>query len=63
MSTPIAYALTDAAAAVGLSERTVRDAIRRGDLAVRYAGRKVLIRADDLDAWVDAMPSDRPRTA
>ena len=56
---PVAYNLPDACAAVGLSERTLRDAIRRGDLAVRYAGRKVLIRADDLAAWVDAMPSSR----
>ena len=58
-TTPVAYSLLDACAAVGLSERTVRDAIKRGDLAVRYAGRKVLIRADDLAAWVDAMPSSR----
>lgn len=60
MTAAIAYTLPDAARVVGLSERFLRDAITAGDLAARYAGRKVLIPADELRAWVDAMPSQRP---
>ncbi|WP_372595450.1 helix-turn-helix domain-containing protein [Actinotalea sp.] len=57
--TPLAYTIPDAAQAVGLSERSIRDAIRRGDLAPRYFGSKPLIPAAELDAWLHSLPSER----
>lgn len=61
MTAPLAYSIPDAAQAVGLSERSIRDAIRRGDLAPRFYGAKPLITAAELDAWLNALPS-APRT-
>jgi len=53
------YALSpeDAARYVGLSESVVRRAIRRGELPIRKAGARTLIRRTDLEAWVDALPA------
>lgn len=61
-TTPVSYDLARAAAAVGLSERTLRDAIAAGDLIAHYLGRKPLIRRADLDAWIKSLPTER-RTA
>ena len=57
MSAVLAYTIEDAARAVGVSSDTIRGAIRTGDLAVRYVGRKRIVPADELAAWVDALPS------
>lgn len=59
---PVSYDLAGATRAVGVSERTLRDAIATGDLVAHYIGRKPLIRRADLDAWVRALPTER-RTA
>jgi excisionase family DNA binding protein len=59
MVTVLAYTLTDAAAAVGLSERTLRDAIGEGSLTAHYSGRKPLIRPADLEAWLESLPTER----
>lgn len=54
----IAYTIPEAAEAVGLSERTIRDAIRAGDLAAlrpRVNGRpirSVRVEAAELHAWL-----------
>lgn len=56
---PVSYDLARAAAAVGLSERTLRDAIATGDLIAHYLGRKPLIRRADLDAWIESLPTER----
>lgn len=49
MSTPVfavvSFSLTGAAAATGLSEKTLDRAIAVGDLPVRYSGTKKLILA------------------
>ena len=56
---PLSYSVPDAARAVGLSEWSIRAAIRNGDLAPRYYGTKPLIPAAELEAWLNALPSDR----
>ena len=64
---PIAYAfvscsLRDAADRTGVSERTLMDAIESGYLAARRAGAKQgkwILRAEDLDAWVKSLPTER----
>jgi hypothetical protein len=55
----ISYTLADAALAVGMSERTIADAVRRGDLVAHYPTKRPLILADDLRAWVEAAPTER----
>lgn len=55
----ISYALPDAADAVGLSERTLRDAIAEGSLIAHYQGRKPLVMHRDLEAWVESLPTER----
>ena len=59
MSAPLAYTIPEAALAVSVSTDTIRAAIRRGDLAPRYVGRKAIIPASELDAWLHALPSER----
>jgi hypothetical protein len=61
MSGPIAYNLTDAAAAVGVSLRVLQRAIAKGDLTRRYPTRKPVILYDDLLEWVNSLPVDSPK--
>ena len=56
---PVSYDLPGAAAATGVSERTIRDAIRRGDLTAHYLGKKPLVMRDELADWVSALPTER----
>lgn len=54
MTVPALLSVADVAAAVGLSEYTIRAKVRAGDIpACKLAGR-IRIRPDDLAAWVDA---------
>ncbi|NKU18384.1 helix-turn-helix domain-containing protein [Rhodococcus hoagii] len=55
----LAYKVPDAAEAVGLSAEYLRQQIKAGKLGVRYAGRAVLIPADELKSWLDSLPSER----
>jgi len=49
--------LTRAAEKSGLSISELQKAIKDGDLVAHYRGRKPLIRADELDAWVASLPN------
>ena len=60
---PIAYTVPGAAAQVGVSVDTIRRAIKTGALSAKWSGGyddeaergkgKQLIKASDLEAWVD----------
>lgn len=53
----LAYSIEEAALATGLSEDSVRRAIRDLELPVHYAKQapsKPLVKASDLAAWVDS---------
>ena len=52
--------ITGAATATGLSPASIRAAIASGDLTAHYHGSKPLIRAEDLDEWVEDKPTSRP---
>lgn len=41
---------------VGVPVRTLRVAIRTGELAARKAGRNLVVRRSDVDAWLAARP-------
>lgn len=44
--------VTEAAVACGISERTLRQLISRGDVPVVRVGRRVLVIPSDLKAWL-----------
>ncbi len=55
-----AYSIAEAAEATGVSDRTIRRAIEAGDLAVRYPTSRAVIPVDELRAWIESKPSQRP---
>lgn len=55
----VSFDQAGAAAATGLSERTIRDAIRNGDLIAHYLGKKPVILRDDLAEWISSLPTER----
>lgn len=57
---PLAYPVKDAARVTGLSARKLEDFIARGLLAVQWADGKRLIDADELRAFVKALPYAKP---
>ncbi|MDV2478577.1 helix-turn-helix domain-containing protein [Rhodococcus zopfii] len=58
-SSQIAFDVEHAAEAVCVSTDTIRREIRAGRLASRRSGKKILIGADELKEWFDALPSER----
>jgi hypothetical protein len=57
---PIAYDIAGAAAAVGLSTDSIREALRNGDLTARWYKSKRLIGSDELAAYFNSLPVDKP---
>ena len=55
-SEKVAYSPGQAAAAVGVGRTFIFERIRDGSLRAKKAGRRTLIDADDLLAWVKALP-------
>lgn len=54
--TKLAYTYAEAAEATGLSIRTLSRHISSGDLTVVRAGAKALIKASELERFIDALP-------
>jgi excisionase family DNA binding protein len=54
--TPLAFSLTDAARRAGIGRTLLYEAINRGDLRVKKMGRRSLVLADDLRAWLASLP-------
>jgi hypothetical protein len=57
---PLAYTIEEAAAACGVSVRTLNRAISRGDITRRYPTSHPVILVTELDAWLSALPVDKP---
>jgi len=53
---PMAYTVRDAAALLGRSEPAIRAMIQRGQLPARRQGGRVFILAEDLKAYLAALP-------
>lgn len=53
----------EAARRMGLSTTEIDDARRRGDLAAKKLGTKVLISVEELKRFGNALPADEPRSA
>lgn len=56
MENPIALTIPDAVRASGLSRSAIYEALKRGDLTARKAGRRTLIAFADLDAYLSDLP-------
>lgn len=55
----VSFTIADAAIATGISERTIRDAIADGVLVAHGVGAKSskpILRAVDLDEWLESLP-------
>lgn len=54
----LAYSIKDAAEAVGVSVTTLREAINRSELTVKYPTTRPVIPAEELTKWLDALPDE-----
>lgn len=57
MNTQIAVTISDAVKATGISRSALYEAMKRGDLAARKAGRRTLIRVSDLESYLASLPT------
>jgi excisionase family DNA binding protein len=55
----LSYRIPEACKAVSVSEATLRRAIRRGELRLRYLSEHPVIDRDDLIAWLKNAPTER----
>ena len=56
MDVPIAVTIPDAVKASGMSRSSLYEALKRGDLSARKAGRRTLISFADLQAYLASLP-------
>ena len=59
MQEPIAVTIPDAVKATGMSRTSIYEALKRGDLSARKAGRRTLISFADLQAYLASLPAYR----
>lgn len=57
MQPPIAVTIPDAVKATGMSRTSIYDALKRGDLRARKAGRRTLISFDELQTYLASLPT------
>lgn len=57
MQAPIAVTIPDAVKATGMSRSALYEALKRGDLTARKAGRRTLISFSDLEAYLASLPT------
>jgi excisionase family DNA binding protein len=60
---PIALTIPDAVRASGASRTAIYEALRRGELSARKHGKRTLIEAEALRAWLARMPAYEPARA
>ncbi len=56
MQMPIAVTIPDAVKASGMSRSSIYEALKRGDLSARKAGRRTLISFADLQTYLAGLP-------
>lgn len=59
MNDPIAVTIPDAVKASGMSRTSLYEALKRGDISARKAGRRTLISYADLQAYLSSLPTYR----
>jgi excisionase family DNA binding protein len=55
-ASPLSYTIAGAVAATGASRTRIYDALARGELEARKAGRRTVIEAEALRRWVASWP-------
>lgn len=55
----VSYSLAGAVAASGISDKTIRQAIKDRDLVAHYVGTKPVVMATDLAEWIESLPTER----
>ena len=61
MTSPISVTIRDAVKASGMSRTSIYEALKRGDITARKAGRRTLISFADLQAYLASLPSYEAR--
>lgn len=59
MENPIAVTIPDAVRMSGMSRTSIYEALKRGDITARKAGRRTLISFADLQAYLASLPEYR----
>ncbi len=59
MQNPIAVTIPDAVRVSGMSRTSIYEALKRGDITARKAGRRTLISFADLEAYLASLPEYR----
>ncbi len=62
MNTKLAFSINEAVEVSGRSRTMVYEALKHGRLVARKDGRRTIILADDLRAWLEALPRYVPQT-
>jgi excisionase family DNA binding protein len=57
METPIAVTVPEAVKSSGLSRSSIYEALKRGDLQAKKAGRRTLIQVADLRDFLERLPA------
>jgi len=58
MNTKLAYSIPEAAEVASTSVSVLRRKIAANDITVRYIGSKPVILAEELNAWLTALPTE-----
>lgn len=56
----VCYTIAEIIEATGCKRTNLYEAIKAGELKIRKRGRKTLILAEDLEAWLKSLPVGNP---